>query len=41
VDDPYEAPQNPELQFDGQLFSVNDMTRRTIDYLERRSVLAK
>jgi len=41
VDDPYEPPQNPELQFDGQILSVNDMTQRTIHYLENRSALVR
>ena len=39
IDDPYEAPQNPELQFDGQIHSAEDMVRDITHYLVDRGVL--
>ena len=36
IDDPYEAPENPELEIDTTNISVDDAVERVIQYLEER-----
>ena len=37
IDDPYEAPENPELEIDTTDISVDDAVDMVIEYLEERS----
>lgn len=37
IDDPYEAPQDPELEIDTTNISVDDAVDRVIEYLENRN----
>jgi sulfate adenylyltransferase len=41
IDDPYEAPENPELTIDGELENPEENARRIINYLEDREVLIR
>jgi len=37
IDDPYEAPENPELEIDTTDISVDEAVDQVLDYLEERS----
>jgi adenylylsulfate kinase len=41
IDDPYEAPENPELTIDATSTSPQDATVILLDYLEKQGILTK
>jgi adenylylsulfate kinase len=41
IDDPYEAPQNPELVLDSDTKGIDELARQVVDYLERAGRLER
>jgi len=40
IDDPYEAPENPELVLDGNTKTIPELTQEVIDYLTSKGLLS-